>query len=153
EKSAFASQRVRQVLTGWEQRILQERLSEAKLPPTLAKPVDPQLLDVAIARQVSASLWSKLFPTLLIIMAVTGAFYPAVDIAAGEKERGTMETLLISPARRSEIVMGKFFTVVTFSISTVLLNLLSMGITGKYLISVVKNEGLTRMGADVPSFP
>ncbi len=37
-----------------------------------------------------------MFPTLLIIMAVTGAFYPAVDVAAGEKERGTMETLLIS---------------------------------------------------------
>jgi sodium transport system permease protein len=153
EKSAFAYQRVRLVITAWEQRILQERLSEAKLPATLAKPVDPETLDVAIARQVSASLWSKLFPTLLIIMAVTGAFYPAVDVAAGEKERGTMETLLISPARRSEIVMGKFFTVVTFSISTVLLNLLSMGITGKYLISLARNEALTRMGADSLSFP
>ncbi|HEV3299403.1 MAG TPA: ABC transporter permease subunit/CPBP intramembrane protease [Planctomycetaceae bacterium] len=153
EKSSFAYQRVRLVLTAWEQRMLQERLSEAKLPATLAKPVDPELLDVAIARQVSASLWSKLFPTLLIIMAVTGAFYPAVDVAAGEKERGTMETLLISPARRSEIVLGKFFTVVTFSISTVLLNLLSMGITGKYLISLARNEALTRMGADSLSFP
>ncbi len=153
EKSAFAYQRVRLVLIAWEQRILQERLSEAKLPATLAKPVDPELLDVAIARQVSASLWSKLFPTLLIIMAVTGAFYPAVDVAAGEKERGTMETLLISPARRSEIVLGKFFTVLTFSISTVLLNLLSMGITGKHLISLARNEALTRMGADSLSFP
>ncbi|HET6324109.1 MAG TPA: ABC transporter permease subunit/CPBP intramembrane protease [Planctomycetaceae bacterium] len=153
EKSAFAYQRVRLVLTAWEQRILQERLSEAKLPATLAKPVDPELLDVAIARQVSASLWSKLFPTLLIIMAVTGAFYPAVDVAAGEKERGTMETLLISPAARSEIVLGKFFTVVTFSVSTVLLNLLSMGITGRYLISLARNEALTRMGADSLAFP
>ena len=153
EKSAFAYQRVRLALTAWEQRILQERLREARLPATLAKPVDPETLDVAIARQVSASLWSKLFPTLLIIMAVTGAFYPAVDVAAGEKERGTMETLLISPARRSEIVLGKFFTVVTFSISTVLLNVLSMGITGKYLISLARNEALTRMGADSLSFP
>ncbi len=153
EKSAFAYQRVRLVLTAWEQRILQERLSEANLPATLAKPVDPELLDVAIARQVSASLWSKLFPTLLIIMAVTGAFYPAVDVAAGEKERGTMETLLISPAARSEIVLGKFFTVVTFSVSTVLLNLLSMGITGKYLISIARNDALTRMGADSLGFP
>jgi sodium transport system permease protein len=153
EKSAFAYQRVRLVLTAWEQRILQERLSEAKLPATFAKPVDPQLLDVAIARQVSANLWSKLFPTLLIIMAVTGAFYPAVDVAAGEKERGTMETLLISPARRSEIVLGKFFTVLTFSISTVLLNLLSMGITGRYVISLARNEALTRMGAGALSFP
>jgi sodium transport system permease protein len=153
ERSAFAYQRVRLVLTAWEQRMLQERLKEAQLPATLAKPVDPELVDVAIPRQLSASLWSKMFPTLLIIMAVTGAFYPAVDVAAGEKERGTMETLLISPARRSEIVLGKFFTVVSFSISTVMLNLLSMGITGKYLISMARNEALSRMGADSLSFP
>jgi sodium transport system permease protein len=153
EKSAFAYQRVRLVLTAWEQRLLQDRLSKAKLPAGLAKPVDPELLDVAIARQVSASLWSKMFPTLLIIMAVTGAFYPAVDLAAGEKERGTMETLLISPAQRSEIVLGKFFTVLTFSISTVLLNLLSMGITGKYVVGMARNEALSRMGADTLSFP
>jgi sodium transport system permease protein len=152
EKSAIAYQRLRLVLNAWEQKILQERLSEAKLPETLAKPVNPELLDVAIPSQVAANVWSKLFPTLLIIMAVTGAFYPAVDVAAGEKERGTMETLLISPARRSEIVLGKFFTVVTFSISTVLLNLLSMGLTGKYVMSV-PNEALSRMGAGSLSFP
>ncbi len=153
EKSAFAYQRVRLVLSAWEQRLLQDRLSEARLPAGLAKPVDPELFDVAIARQVSASLWSKMFPTLLIIMAVTGAFYPAVDVAAGEKERGTMETLLISPARRSEIVLGKFFTVLTFSISTVLLNLLSMGITGKYVVALARNDALSRMGADSLPFP
>ena len=48
-------------------------------------------------------------------MALTGAFYPAVDLCAGEKERGTMETLLISPASRPEIVLGKFFTVMLAS--------------------------------------
>ena len=45
------------------------------------------------------------------MMAVTGAFYPAIDLGAGEKERGTMETLLICPATRPEIVLGKFLTV------------------------------------------
>ena len=39
-------------------------------------------------------LWSRLFPFLLVMMSLTGAFYPAVDLCAGEKERGTMETLL-----------------------------------------------------------
>ncbi len=63
-------------------------------------------------------------------MALTGAFYPAVDLCAGEKERGTMETLLISPAKRSEIVLGKFFTVMLASILTAVLNLVSMGLTG-----------------------
>ena len=57
--------------------------------------------DVATAREVGGSVWSRLFPFLLVMMALTGAFYPAIDLCAGEKERGTMETLLISPASRS----------------------------------------------------
>ena len=46
------------------------------------------------------NVWAKLFPFLLVMMSLTGAFYPAIDLCAGEKERGTMETLLISPASR-----------------------------------------------------
>jgi sodium transport system permease protein len=153
EKSAFAYQRVKMLLAAWEHAILEQRLADAKLPATLSTPVNPAPLDVAVPRQLSANLWSKLFPTLLIIMAVTGAFYPAVDVAAGEKERGTMETLLICPARRSEIVLGKFFTVLTFSVSTVLLNLLSMGITGKYVMALARNEALAKAGAGALSFP
>jgi sodium transport system permease protein len=60
---------------------------------------------------------------------LAGALYPAVDVCAGEKERGTMETLLISPASREEIVWGKFLTIWVFSAATALLNLLSMGLT------------------------
>jgi sodium transport system permease protein len=70
------------------------------------------------------------------MMSLTGAFYPAIDLCAGEKERGTMETLLISPASRSEIVIGKFLTVVLASIVTALLNLASMGLTGMKLASL-----------------
>jgi sodium transport system permease protein len=94
-----------------------------------------------------------MLPTLLIIMAVTGAFYPAVDVAAGEKERGTMETLLICPAQRSEIVVGKFLTVFAFSVTNVLLNLASMGFTGKYVMAAARTEALSKMGAGVLSFP
>ncbi len=153
EKSVFAYQRVKLVLAAWEQRILQERLSQAKLPPTLATPVHPITIDLAAMKQLSASIWSKMFPTLLIIMAVTGAFYPAVDVAAGEKERGTMETLLICPALRSEIVVGKFLTVLVFSVTNVVLILVSMGLTGKYVIAATRTEAMSKMGAGTLSFP
>jgi sodium transport system permease protein len=91
-------------------------------------------------------VWSKLFPALLVIMTVTGAFYPAVDVAAGEKERGTMETLLISPAKRSEIVVGKFLTVLLASLSTAVLNLISIGMTGKYMSSIAGARAFERVG-------
>jgi sodium transport system permease protein len=84
-------------------------------------------------------------------MAVTGAFYPAIDLGAGEKERGTMETLLISPATRKEIVTGKFLTVMLFSISTALLNLASIGYTGKHMLSA-RGGAMHNPAADV-SFP
>jgi sodium transport system permease protein len=72
-------------------------------------------------------------------MSLTGAFYPAVDLCAGEKERGTMETLLISPAGRGEIVLGKYFTICLFSIGTAVLNLLSMATTGWVIARQMKS--------------
>jgi sodium transport system permease protein len=66
---------------------------------------------------------------MLVMWSLAGALYPAVDLCAGEKERGTMETLLISPAGREEIVLGKFLTIWVFSAGTSLLNLASMGIS------------------------
>jgi sodium transport system permease protein len=71
----------------------------------------------------------RVFPFMLVMWALAGALYPAVDLCAGEKERGTLETLLISPAGREEIVLGKFLTIWVFSLASALLNLASMGIT------------------------
>ena len=92
---------------------------------------------MATAQRGGGQRLGRLFPFLLVMMSLTGAFYPAIDLCAGEKERGTMETLLISPASRTEIVMGKFFTVMLASVMTALLNLVSMGLTGLQLASQV----------------
>ena len=74
------------------------------------RPIEVKALDAATAQEVGGNVWGRIFPFLLVMMSLTGAFYPAVDLCAGEKERGTMETLLISPASRAEIVVGKFLT-------------------------------------------
>ena len=66
---------------------------------------------------------------IIIIMSLTGAMYPALDLTAGEKERGTMETILCCPVGRTDLVLGKFLMVLTASVGTVLLSLLSMGAT------------------------
>lgn len=152
DKSLIAYSRIREVMQSWEQEILRQQLKESGLPENLPTPVHAEPVDVARDEQRSKSVWSKLFPALLVIMAVTGAFYPAVDLAAGEKERGTMETLLICPASRTEIVMGKFFTVMLFSFSTALLNLVSMGITGKYIFSLAGGAAASKLaGLALPS--
>ncbi len=106
-------------------------------PASYTEPIDIKSVDIATDSEVGGSVWSRLFPFLLVMMSLTGAFYPAIDLCAGEKERGTMETLLISPASRAEIVMGKFLTVVLASMMTALLNLVSMGLTGIQLANQV----------------
>ena len=149
EKSVIAHNRVVDVLNSWERALLRSYLRDSGLPEHLPTPVNPTAIDLAAADQVSANVWSKLFPSLLVIMALTGAFYPAVDLGAGEKERGTMETLLICPATRAEIVLGKFLTVLLFSASTALLNLSSLGFTGKYMASLASNGGVSSKFGDL----
>src|SRR5439155_12386156 len=81
-------------------------------------------------------------PVLLVTWSLAGALYPAVDLCAGEKERGTMETLLISPASREELVWGKFLTIWVLSAATALLNLASMGITSAHFSSMLPHDVL-----------
>ncbi len=131
EKSRVAYLRLKEALDNWKQQIIRSRIEAEALPPDFANPFVLAPQDIATPQQVSGGLiWAKLLPFLLVVMSLTGAFYPAVDLCAGEKERGTMETLLISPAGRGEIVVGKYLTVCVFSMATAALNLASMAATG-----------------------
>lgn len=146
EKSQIAFRRVLEAIRSWEDVLLAQRLEDAELPATLTRPVNLLSVDLANSEELAANVWSKVFPALLVIMSVTGAFYPAIDLGAGEKERGTMETLLICPATRAEIVIGKFLTVMLFSISTALLNLASMGFTGRHVFSMMGAQRSASLG-------
>jgi sodium transport system permease protein len=105
------------------------RLAERSLPATLAKPFDFRRENVAPPEKVGGALFGGIVPYLIIILCFSGAMYPAMDLTAGEKERGTMETLLCSPVARVDIVLGKFLMVLTGSLSAMGFMLLSMGAT------------------------
>ena len=131
EKSKLACQRLDEVLHAWREVVGKNILAAGGVPASAARPFDPKL--VPLPDQTAypgAAMWSRILPVLMLLWALTGAFYPAVDLCAGEKERGTLETLLCSPAERSEIVLGKLATIMVFSVVTAVLNLLSVGVTG-----------------------
>ena len=130
EPSQITYLRLKEVLSRWRKSIVAGRLKRDQKTESYTEPIQVKAEDVATASEVGGSIWSRLFPFLLVMMSLTGAFYPAIDLCAGEKERGTMETLLISPASRAELVLGKFLTVMLASVTTALLNLVSMGLTG-----------------------
>ena len=138
EKSRLAKRAVDHVIDNWRARVVRQNLLAGRVPENFAKPFQVKSVDVAEPRQQEAVVWAKIVPFVLFIWALTGAFYPAVDLCAGEKERGTLETLLSSPALRSEIVWGKLLTVMTFSIATAFLNLTSLGITAQFVVNQLR---------------
>ncbi len=128
-KSQFGVGEVERFLRELRDRTVAERLAEKSLPATLAKPFDFKRENVAPPEKVGGNLIGGLVPYLIIILCFSGAMYPAMDLTAGEKERGTMETLLCSPVARVDIVLGKFLMVLTGSLSAMGFMLLSMGTT------------------------
>lgn len=143
ENSQITYLRLKEVLARWREGIVDRRLKEDKLPASYTEPFKIRAVDIATPNETGGTIWAKIFPFLLVMMSLTGAFYPAVDLCAGEKERGTMETLLISPASRSEIVIGKFLTVLIASVMTAVLNLVSMGLTGAGMARAIGQAGMS----------
>lgn len=123
-----------------------ERLTERALPATLIKPFETKRENVAPPEKVGGNMLGGIVPYLIIILCFTGAMYPAMDLTAGEKERGTMETLLCSPVPRVDIVLGKFLMVLTGSLSAMFLSLTSMGVSG-VLAGAVFGGGGARVAA------
>lgn len=114
--------------------VVRERVRDAGLPPTLLEPIDlvfegdrdggpPQPEQNVVSTLAGAVL------VMLTVLTLTGAFYPAIDAIAGEKERGTIETLLIAPCHVATIVFGKFLGVLAITLATLAANVLSIGAT------------------------
>jgi sodium transport system permease protein len=76
-----------------------------------------------------ADLLATMVPLVLVLMTMAGAVYPAIDLTAGERERGTMEALIVSPTPNYALLMAKYSAVVTVALLTALANLAAMTTT------------------------
>ncbi|TWU41241.1 ABC-2 family transporter protein [Novipirellula aureliae] len=150
DQSMVARVRVISVLEQWRKDWMRDRLARSGIDIDALAPFRLSDIDVAPLRTREAALWSKLLPFIMLIWAMTGAFYPAIDLVAGEKERGTLETLLCSPALRSEIVLGKLATVTTFSMMTAILNAGSMLVTSSLVFHQI---GVGGVGSSIGAPP
>jgi sodium transport system permease protein len=72
---------------------------------------------------------AALVPLILILMTITGAVYPAIDLTAGERERGTLESLMAAPLPRLSMLLAKYFAVLAVALLTAGANLLGMSVT------------------------
>jgi len=125
-RSGFAVGEVQRFFNEYRERVVTARLAGQGLPVTFVKPFSVQVENVAPPEKVGGNVIGGIIPYLFLLLCFTGAMYPAMDLTAGEKERGTMETILCSPVSRLELVLGKFLMVLTASLGTVLCSLVSM---------------------------
>jgi len=126
--------RIEDFLRAWRGELVADRLYAENLSPVFVTPFTFHIDNTAGERKMGGSLIGRILPFLLVVMMISGAFYPAIDVTAGERERGTLETLLVVPARRLDIVIGKFLTVFVACIVTTLANLLSIAFTFYFLV-------------------
>lgn len=122
-------QRVDEVARKLQQDILRERIVRFGLTEEqangLVNPIDTKITSTADKRESFGETLGAILPYLLLMIALSGAMYPAIDLAAGEKERGTLETLLLTPISRYKIVLAKFLVIFTTSFTAVFLSLFS----------------------------
>jgi sodium transport system permease protein len=127
-KSMQTAQQLQEFFQHRREDMVRRRLRERLLPETLVTPFDIQRTNVATPRQVTGTILGMILPYLIIVMCLAGAIYPPIDLTTGEKERGTLETLLSSPVARTNLVLGKGLVVLTVSLAAALLSLSSNGV-------------------------
>ncbi|WP_166840413.1 ABC transporter permease [Rheinheimera pleomorphica] len=123
-----------EIVADFNEQLQRETLTQLNVDPAkltaIIKPVDVQKVDTAAKRENIGEKFGAIIAYILIPLCLLGASYPAIDMGAGEKERGTLETLLICPISRVSIVLGKFLTVLTTGLVGALITVGSFGIWG-----------------------
>lgn len=118
-------------------------------------PLDVTFKDASSTESSLGSILGSIVPFLLITSILMGAMYPAIDITAGEKERGTLETLLTLPIGNAELIVSKFLSVATVAIVSVFINVISMGGIAVYLYATMSSlssgMGEFKVGSFVPA--
>ncbi len=128
-------------------KILAKRLSEKGLEEEYIHPLTVKQFDSSSTEKKMGNLLGMLLPYMMILMLITGASVVAADLVAGEKERRTLETLLVSSATRGEIVLGKYLTVFCMAMINVIINLISISFSVKFLLSQM---GFAEQGLQLP---
>ena len=142
--SGIAADNLRKELSDYRDTTVRRRLESRNLPESLITPFDITEQNVASPEKVTGAEIGGIIPYIVILLCLTGAMYPAIDLTAGEKERGTMETILSSPVSRLHLVLGKFLMVFTASLSTAALAVASMGVSfgiGKRMLMSMASGG------------
>jgi sodium transport system permease protein len=129
ERSQMANSRTTKLVEQYKRQSQKDNVSQAGLDTAILEPFGWRSGNIAPPSRMGGRILGFLIPLFLVITILMGAMYPAIDLTAGEKERGTLETILTAPVAKMDLFMGKYLTVSTIAIITGILNLVSMMMT------------------------
>ena len=149
ENSSTVSIKLEEILNTYKLSLTERELNNNGLDVNkVLEPIGFETRDVAKTEEIAGLFLGQVLPIILIIGVLLGAIYPAIDSMAGEKERGTLETLFTLPISNLELVMGKYMAVSFCAIVTAVLNILSILLTISYLFL----SGSIVEGLDISKF-
>ena len=123
DATSLAARRVLVERMQWLKSQYAQKVAEA-LSNDYRAPIQVAVNDAGAVKEVP--LLATIVPLVLVLMTITGAVYPAIDLTAGERERGTMESLMASPVPRFYVLFAKYVAVVIVALLTAMINLLAM---------------------------
>lgn len=128
--------------------LLAEKLEAHGLTEDFLSPVSYEAKDSVSAAESAGMNLGGSIGMLLVVTIMLGAFYPAIDATTGEKERGTLETLLTLPVTNFQMIMSKYIAVSLFACVTAVLSLVSLGASVVFLVNSV-SDGLSEEFAGI----
>lgn len=137
--------RLELALNAYNQRTTVQRLQERSVDLSVLAPVTLDAEDLASPAQRAGAAAAFFLPILVAISAVQGGMFIAIDVTAGEKERGTLESLLVTPSSDTEIFVGKLAAVFTVTAVPIILTLF-----GFWLASTLLPESMTDGAGALP---
>ncbi len=129
---------INKVVEATNKQQLKGLLKDVGLKPDQINSISLDTKDESKKEGIGGSSVVRLLPYLIILWAFYGGFSIVSDLVAGEKERGTMETLLISPVRRSDISFGKFIALSVICLTSSLSSLVAVVILGSLNLEMTK---------------
>ncbi len=127
--SRTARDKLSELLGTYRQQLVGERLKQRNLSPQLLEPFAIQTENVAPPERLSGFLSGFFLIFYLVLAAAIGGLNIAIDVTAGEKERGTLEALLVTPPARTSLVVGKFLAVGTGTLLYTVLTLFALALS------------------------
>ena len=145
--SNYSESVMREILNKLSEESMKEQIKDAGLDPEeITHPFEIKRQNVASKEQSAGSILGSILPFMLIISLLMGTMYPAIDATAGEKERGTLETLLTLPVKNHEIIVAKFVTVAIMGIISAILNMLSITAMIIYIVKLFQSQMAEGLG-------